>query len=399
MLLFFFIFLLLSSPVSADGFDVIYNSSFNSYRQTTGLSYASLPESETISESGLSYDISLVEGVKTDDVWGNYTLETLTENTYWQRKRELLSKVSGPPGTQIDLLYYYLNDTGHSIDVSKVLLPFSSGDSTLGNWMNVVMGVTGASQRDISISWEQLVLSRKGLMKEYVGPGQIDYGAGGSLIIDSFVIRDPINIEKVEILAEGARIRMNVILKNLKEEDLENIGVSHGGFSSNYTIPAMDTVEIEYSVEVEEWGDILTVTNPNFARECILYGNSLSDWTTTEAITALAFREDGGWVNGSYLKPEGEDFCITQVPYSVNIPLRKPELEEEVDEINKEKREEEMDEASEGIVKEEAVVPVDSQDFSNERNEEEVLGVQGNMDEYFIKNNNFVLPKTGVVIY
>lgn len=392
MLLFLFIFLLLSSPVSADGFDLIYNGSFNSYRQTTGLSYAYLPESKTIFEPGLSYDVSLVEGVKTDDVWGNHTLETLTENSYWQRKSNLLSKVSGPPGTQTDLLYYYLNDTGHSIDVSKVLLPFSSGDSTLGNWMNVVMGVSGVSYRDISISWEQLVLSRKGLMKEYVGPGQIDYGVGGSLIMDSFVIKDPINIEKVEILAEGRSIRVKVVLRNLKEEALEDIGISHGCFSSNYTIPAMDTVEIEYSLEAEEWGNILTISNPNFARECILYGNSPSDWTTTDAITALAFREDGGWVNGSYLKPEGEDFCITQIPYSVNIPLRKPEIREE---------EEEMNDDYDRIVGQEDVVSVAPQDSnSNDGGEEEgVLGIQADPEVYSIKNNNFVLPKTGVVIY
>jgi hypothetical protein len=384
--------LLLGSPVSADGFDLIYNSSFNRYKQTTGISYSYVPVSRSPSEPGIYYDISLVEGVQTDDVWGNYGLEYLTENEYWQRKRKLLSKVSGPPGTQIDLIYYYLNNAGHIIDVSKVLLPFSRGDSTLGNWMDVVMGVTGASQRDISISWEQLVLSRKGVMKEYVGPGQIDYGVGGSLIMDSFVIKDPINIEKVEILAEGRSIKVKVVLRNLKEEALENISISHGGFSSNYTIPAMDTVEIEYSLESNEWGNILTISNPNSARECILYGNPLSDWTTTDAITALAFREDGGWVNGSYLKPEGEDFCITQIPYSVNIPLRRPEIEEE---------EEDMNDDSDRIVGQEDVVSVAPQDSnSNDGGEEEgVLGIQAYPEVSSIKNNNFVLPKTAVVIY
>jgi hypothetical protein len=393
MLLFLFIFLLLSSPVSADGFDLIYNSSFNRYKQTTGISYSYVPVSRSPSEPGIYYDISLVEGVQTDDVWGNYGLEYLTENEYWQRKRKLLSKVSGPPGTQIDLIYYYLNNAGHIIDVSKVLLPFSRGDSTLGNWMDVVMGVTGASQRDISISWEQLVLSRKGVMKEYVGPGQIDYGVGGSLIMDSFVIKDPINIEKVEILAEGRSIKVKVVLRNLKEEDLENVGISHGGFSSNYTVPAMDTVEIEYPLESNEWGDMLTISNPNSTRECILHGNSLSDWTTTDAITALAFREDGGWVNGSYLKPEGEDFCITQIPYSVNIPLRKPEIREGDGGI---------DDDSDRIVEQEDVVSVAPQDSnpSDDGGEEEgVLGIQADPEVSSIKNNNFVLPKTGVVIY
>lgn len=414
MLLFFFIFLLLSSPVSADGFDQIYNSSFSRYKQTTGISYSYLPMPKNPSKSGISYDTSLVEGVKTDDVWGNYTLEYLTENEYWQRKSKLLSEVSGPPGTQIDLLYYYLNNTGHNIEINKVLLPFSRGDSSLGNWMNVVMGTTGVSYRDIPISWEQLVLSRKGLMKEYVGPGQMDSGIGGSFIIDSFVIKDPINIEKIEVLAEGQEIKGKIILRNFKNVDLEDIGVSHGSFSSTYTIPAMDAIEIEYSLEGDDWGDMLTISNPNSPRECILYGNALSDWITTDAITALAFREDGGWVNGSYLKPEGEDFCITQIPYSVNISLRKPQIEEgeEVEEDTDEGSEED----SEEVLNDEPVVPIDSPDFNSDDSgqedldeEGEVLGVQispenDSIDEddsvtNNIKNNNFVLPKTAVVIY
>lgn len=398
MLLFLFIFLLMSTPVSADGFDLIYNASFNHYRQTTGISYSSIPLSKGGSEPGLSYDVSLVEGVKTDDVWGNYTLESLTENSYWQRRRDLLSKVSGPPGTQVDLLYYYLNDTRpeHSIEVNRILLPFSRGDSSLGNWMNVITGNSGALYRDISISWEQSVLSRKGIMKEYVGPGQMDNGMGGSSIMDSFVIKDPINIEKIEMLEEGQGINGRIVLRNLKGEDLENIEISHGGFNSFFTIPAMETVEIQYALESEEWSSMLTVSNPNSDKECILYGNSLTDWTTTDAITALAFREDGGWVNGSYLKPGGEDFCITQIPYSVNIPLTKPQFEELEDEIG-----EETEEDSEGTLKEDSVVLTDSLDLDSDDlvREEAVLGVQAIPSEDLIKDNNFVLPKTGVVIY
>ena len=386
----------MSTPVSADGFDLIYNASFNHYRQTTGISYSSIPLSKEGSEPGLSYDISLVEGVKTDDVWGNYTLESLTENSYWQRKRDLLSEVSGPPGTQVDLLYYYLNDTGHSIEVNRILLPFSRGDSSLGNWMNVIADNSGALYRDISISWEQLVLSRKGLMKEYVGPGQMDNGMGGSLIIDNFVIKDPVNIEKIEMLVEGQEIRVEIGLRNFKNEDLENIKISHGSFESLFTIPAMETVEIQYVIESEDWASMLTISNPNSDRECIIYGNSLTDWTTTDAITALAFREDGGWVNGSYLKPEGEDFCITQIPYSVNIPLTKPQLEELEDEIG-----EETEEDSEETLREDSVVLTDTLDLDSDDlvREEAVLGVQAIPSEDLIKDNNFVLPKTGVVIY
>jgi len=133
-----------------------------------------------------------------------------------------------------------------------------------------------------------------------------------------------------------------------------------------------------------------------------LYGNSLSDWTTTDAITALAFREDGGWVNGSYFKPEGEDFCITQIPYSVSISLKKPQLvdeeevEEEIDE-NIEDREEEIEEDSNGILDENNIVLIDSTTSNSDDfvGDGEVLGVQTNS----VKDNNFVLPKTGVVIY
>ena len=421
MLLFLYIFLLLTSPVSADNFNDGYNCRYNLYRQTTGISYSYLPTSKNSSEEGFSYDISLVEGVETEDVRGNYSLESLTEISYWQRKSDLLSRVSGPPGTQVDLLYYYLNDISHGIEVNKILLPFSRGDSSLGNWMNVVMGVTEVSQRDISFLWGGSLLSRGGLMKEYEGPGQIGSGIRDSLIMDRFVIKDPIE-EKTEMLANGQKIEGKITLRNLKNEDLENIEISHGSFNSTYTIPAMDTVEIEYSLNEDEWGDILTISNPNFARECILYGNSSSDWTTTDAITALAFREDGGWVNGSYLKPEGEDFCITQIPYSENILLSKPQIEEEeegmgedMDEDMGEDMGEDMDEGTEedseeilnenNIVYEDNIVLTDDSTTSSDNfvEEGEVLGVQANTEVDSIKDNNndnnFVLPKTAVVIY
>lgn len=379
MLLFLFIYLLLTTPVSADGFDLIYNSSFSQYRQTTGISYSYIPSSQEDSQSGLSYDSSLIKGVETKEVWGNYTLESLTENSYWQRKKSLLSEIAGPPGTQVDLLYYYLNDTGHSIEVNKVLLPFSRGDSSLGNWLDVISDTPGVSSRDISISWEQLVLSRKGLMKEYVGPGVVEYGTGGSYIADSFMIKDPILIDRIDMKAEGEEIKISIALRNMRDEEIENVDISHGLFNSVYTIPAREKLEIEYSLGIEEWGSMLRITNPNSVRECVLSGNAVSDWISTDAITALAFREDGGWVNGSYLKPEGEDFCITQIPYTISFLLNKPEIEDS--------------EVTTALPNEE-----------DKYDEPEVLGIQIDSLDDFVQGdssqvNNFVLPKTGVVIY
>jgi hypothetical protein len=76
----------------------------------------------------------------------------------------------------------------------------------------------------------------------------------------------------------------------------------------------------------------------------------------------------------------------------VNIPVRKPEMEE---------GEEDMNDNPEGSVGQEDVVSVAPQDSnSNDGGEEEgVLGIQADPEVDSIKNNNFVLPKTGVVIY
>lgn len=391
MLLILFFLLLLTSPIYGDGFDMIGNCSFNRYRQTTAISLFFLPESVSNGNFGISYDTNLVEGTKTEDVWENISLGTLTENDYWRRIPGVLDNVSGPPGTEIDILYFFLNQTGHTVEVSKIALPFSRTNLDQGNWLKLAsMYGNSPIYREIPIPWEQLVLGRKSLTKEYSGPGLLYDGQGGSEVVDSLTISDPILIKDIQVVRQQDGVKITLWLENITTEPLEDILLEHFKYVKEVTIPALEEIEVSYLLKDFSGSEVLRITNPNSAQECIIYGNSFSDWTKTEAITVLAYREDGGWVNGSYVQPEVESFCIRQIPYTTNIILRG--YEDMWDETAVSQKEEK--ETAEGEATEE--------ESSVKEDKEEILGISREaLDDQGvrIKRDNFLLPKTGVVIY
>lgn len=370
---------------------MIGNCSFNRYRQTTAISVSFLSESVIDGDLGISYDTNLVEGTKTEDVWENISLETLTENDYWRRIPGVLDNVSGPPGTEIDILYFFLNQTGHTVEVSKIALPFSRTNLDQGNWLKVAsMYGNSPIYREIPIPWEQLVLGRKSLTKEYPGPGLLYDGQGGSEVVDSLTISDPILIKDIQVVRQQDGVKITLWLENITTEPLEDILLEHFKYVKEVTIPALEEIEVSYLLKDFSGSEVLRITNPNSAQECIIYGNSFSDWTKTEAITVLAYREDGGWVNGSYVQPEVESFCIRQIPYTTNIILRG--YEDMWDETAVSQKEEK--ETAEGEATEE--------ESSVKEDKEEILGISREaLDDQGvrIKRDNFLLPKTGVVIY
>jgi hypothetical protein len=362
LVILFFLFLLVS-PVQADGFDLIQNSSFNRFRQTTALTISSLPISVEDGEIGVVYDEKLIQGQKVEYALEFVELGSLADNEYWRRIPGVFDEVSGPPGTQVDVLYYFKNEAGHSVDVSKVALPFSRADISEGNWLEVsFLKSEPPSFMDISISWEQLVLSKKGLMKEYPGLGKVQDQVSGSLIIDSVVISEPILIEAIKMEEVGGELNVEIKLRNTQQEALENIFIDHCGYSTEFGLPSLEVSTIQYSLGDYDGCGQLKISNPNFKRECVIWGNPFSNWISTDAITVLAFREDGGWINGSYVQPEQESFCITRIPYSIQI--------------------------QHNIYREDKIVVEVKEQISVG----EVLGIED-------IENNFVLPKTGVVIY
>jgi hypothetical protein len=398
-----FYFSSLGIPVFADDFNIIGDSNFNQYRQATTISIGTLPQSPDDSFS-ISYDPELIAGYSTQQVFEELTIEDLTEMNYWKRIPGIADNVSGPPGTEIDVSYFFFNLAGHGVEVSKVVIPFSQEVPEDGNWLNIVsVNNPLPLQRSISIFWDKRNLTKSGLLKEYIGPGVLEDGVVGSLLLDKLTIADPIQVSEVESEIIDDNVSMKVVIKNIGTEELENLQFKHLDYNHQFTISPSQEITIEYILEdVQDLGHF-QIENSNEQTECAIYGIKKYQWVRTEGITALAFREDGGWVNGSYIIPEQESFCITRVPYTLVSPFlgyANTQLDDNIKEDIEEEGEiprEDLEEVGENEPSEE-LLEVDDE---LEKGGGVVLGVQGgveNNEEVKQEDgNNFVLPKTGVV--
>jgi hypothetical protein len=389
--------------VSADDFNIIGDSNFNQYRQATAISIGTLPQPSDNSFT-VFYDSSLVTGYGTQQLFEELTIDDLTDMNYWKRIPEIADNISGPPGTEIDLSYFFFNQAGHEVEVSKVAIPFGQEVPKDGNWLNIVsVNSPIPTQRSISMFWSSRDLTKTGLLKEYIGPGVLEDGAVGAFLLDKLTIADPIQVLDIDTETIGEKVSMKVVIKNVGTEELENLQFKHLDYNQQLNISPSQEVSVEYVLEDVQDLEHFQIENPNEQTECAVYGIKKYQWIRTEGITVLAFREDGGWVNGSYVIPEQDSFCITRVPYTHISPFlgyANTQLDDNIKE----------DIEDEGEILEEDIGKVDENESSEELLEVEeeleeeggvVLGIQNEVENNeAVKQeniNNFVLPKTGVV--
>ncbi len=383
LLVLFFLFLLIS-PVSADDFNMYGDSRYSDYKHTTAITQGYLPGSIDEADSFIYY-YSLIEGQGTQAVLDNESMDTLTDTDYKRRIPGKVDRVSGPPGTQVDYIYKYFNFAGHSVDVSKVVAPFSKEDPDLGNWLNIVtMDTSLPVQRSISIHFDFRWIVKTALFKEYIGPGVLEDGQEGFLVLDTLTISNPIKIERIEveeISGVNKGVEVSVIIKNISEETLENMVFEHHTYNLEFTISPFEEMSIEYILQDFEELGYFKIHNPNTKEECTISGNPQYQWFWGGGVTVIGYREDGGWIHGSTVQPEGDCFCISRIPYTMTSPIL--EYEKSLD--------------SDNIKEDEIIDLLDNQEVFVEDLEvnNEQRGVLGIIDE--TRKNNFVLPKTGVV--
>lgn len=391
MILSFLFLLLLLSPLSlsprpiyADDFNIMGDSRYSRLRHTTTLGTAFLPPS-TAHPSSFLYDEDLLSGTPTYNIVDSVNVHNLTNINGWQRIPDIFTNVSGPPGTMIDILYHYINEAGHPFSVSKVFVPFSQSDPDLGNWLDVVKTDTGLpEERSISVFFDLRWVRKNALLKEYTGPGELEDMQEGFLLLDTLEIVNPIKILDVQVedFESGNGVRISVEIENITEEELFDISFEHLDNYFEFTMQPYEVVSMEYEIEnlpqeVNSNLGYFKIHNPNTNTQCAIYGNRQYLWFSGEGVTVNAFREDGGWVNGGIVQPEGNTYCISRIPYTMTSELLEYEIISFSDNIEVE-------------------------EVENVVSEVEVLGVEdkqdvGSLEYEELGGENFVLPNAGVV--
>jgi hypothetical protein len=373
---FFLLLLFLPTPVSADDFCTNGDSAFNSFRQTTAIAVSQYPGIE----SGIEYLEDDVFGSSTDYVLQNYTILDMATVLNMRRIPNILDRVSGPPGTDIDLIYLYLNETGHDIEILKLAMFFSRDTSSNGDWTKVLDFKTSNANwglRDVFFSNKWLV--KKGFLKEYEGLGVIERGQGGVFVLDSMTISNPIQINNVEIEENEGILNMKVVVGNSSNEMLENIQFEHYDYSTEFTLYPYEEILLTYSLEKEEEINSSSIHNPNSRTECIVLGSPFHFWDRSSAVTVLALRHKG-WVNGAYVQPAEESFCITRIPYTFTSDIYDYYNDDEVLDYERDYEKEEESDNMVEVKEESSAEPI-----------YEVLGVVSENVEIF------TLPKTGKI--
>ena len=305
------LFLFTPLNVLADDFNIQGDSSSNWFFQATAFTVEEFPNQEVI-----LYEETEILGDNTSSVLNGKDIFSLTNMGYTRRIPGIADKVYGPPGTRVDVLYFYQNNTGHSVDIKVIAVPLSRSIIPNGD-LTKIINANGVVQENTGFLFSGNNLTRGGKYKHYDGMGSVADGAGGRFLLDSWYIQSPLEVELLEVEKDSDIVNLKVRIKNLSEDEyLTNLKIQHKTYEEIFTLLPQEEKYIEYSLKNE--GDTLepfTVSNPNVKERCSVLGGNYYQWTYTDSISVFAKRENDKWVGGGYVQPAVESLCIKRIGY------------------------------------------------------------------------------------
>lgn len=332
--MFVLLFLLFfSSPIFADDFSIQGDSASNEFFQATALSVEKFPE-----QGEISYDESQLLGQNTTNILNTQSVFTLANMGYTRRIPNVVDKVYGPPGTRVDLLYFYQNSTGHSVNIKEIAIPLSRSIVSNGD-ISRLLDVKG-EDRSMGFLFSGNNLSRNGKYVSYEGIGNIQSGVGGGILLDSWYIQNPLTVELLKAEQVSDMVNLRVKVKNITEDEyLTNLNFKHKEYQELFTLMPSEERYLEYSLKSDK--DILepfSLANPNVKERCAVLGGNYYQWYFTDSISVFAKRENNIWVGGGYVQPAIESICVKRIEYelkSKEIQLDSQEVLSVTDSIKK----------------------------------------------------------------
>ena len=330
------LFLFLFNPliVFADDFNIQGDSSSNWFFQATAFTVEEFPKQEVV-----LYDETQTLGDNTSSVLNGKSIFSLTNMGYTRRIPGIADKVYGPPGTRVDVLYFYQNNTGHSVDIKEIAIPLSRSIVLNGD-LTKIINANEVVEENIGFLFSGNNLTRGGKYKHYDGMGSVTNGAGGGFLLDSWYIQNPLDVELLEVDKDSDRVNLKVKIKNVSDDEyLTNLNFKHKTHEESFALLPKEEKYIEYSLEYD--GDTLEpfiVSNPNVKEICSVLGGNYYQWTYTDSISVFAKRENGKWVGGGYVQPVIESLCIKRIGYvlkSEEIDLASEDVLSVTDSIKK----------------------------------------------------------------
>ncbi len=329
-------FLSIPSLIYADYFHPYGDCSENHFFDTLAYGIESLANKGDCPNC-LQFNFDDVKGSETESLLNSVSLNDLTypDLAYGLvRRPNLHSSVSLPPQSTVSFVYWYRNETGSRVNISSLAVFLSKAPTTLGD-IRKVLDIEGEYEKPgfNIFTWNY---KREGVLKRYSGLGLVNSNASGSIVLDSVTVKSPLVFERWEAQLEGDRALVKVYVKNVSEYTLPNIEYMHSDFFLKRNFLAGEEYMYEYVVDInsEQSLGYAGIYNPNVHRECAVLGGHMESDVVENTAILFGVREDGNLLNyvSSRVKPFGEDFCVTRIPYRMysSEMILKKEVEEEV---------------------------------------------------------------------
>lgn len=309
MILYFFI--IFATPVYSDNFDVSKDASANQYYQAVAFGTEGYPEIEDVQYVHSDFLGESTSGILSTGISG------YTDFDFTRRISNVADRVYGPPGTVVDLIYLFRNNTGHDVNISRVNLVLSRNNSELGS-LTDVLNISDVNTKDILYKYSNQNMAKSGISKEYIGVGETQNSVEGGYILESVSIKNPIEIGEAEYIKnDDGSADIHVYIRNVSKEYLNNLVFKYLSHEETFNLGAGDEHVVSFSLSsTPEILEKFSIYNPNVKEFCAVYGSPYYKYNDTNAISVFAYRGDFV-VPGAFVQPARESFCVKRVAYTM----------------------------------------------------------------------------------
>lgn len=345
-ILFLFCFI---NPVyaQADEFFPDGENYYNHYYDTVGYTIDTLPDNRPC-PGCVVYDWGDILGSNTGDVEaediGIYDLAEHFSGYGLKRRTDILDRVAVPPKTKIDVLYFASNESDVDVYISKIGVFFSRYFSKDGDIEKISTQL--GTYTTIPLRYAIWNYPRYGMYEEYEGIGLVQSSSGeiGPIVLDSFNIVSPLTFDRWIANVEDSIVHLEVVVKNISEENLSNIVYKHGEYAEIHNFKKYEEYSFKYDVPLTEDMNLgyASIYNSHEKKECAVFGidqnANLVDDSAVNVGLRVSDNQSAYYVGSRVMYPE-ESFCVTRIPYTMyssEIVLEDENSAEELEEVEEE---------------------------------------------------------------
>jgi hypothetical protein len=276
---------------------------------------------------------------KSSEIVGEYTyqgiyckkISDLTDSTYQTRIYNELTSINLPPYAEINVGYYWYNNTPNTVNVESVRIPLSSQIDNRGDLSSLLFDIgfkKGVTEANIPKGGKYLEVEGPGLIESDMG--QVP---GNGIVLTTLTVRPPIEISEYEIEYIDEYIsRVTMHVKNTTPRDFADIWVNFEYDESViFDLDAYEEREISVYKrctlsETEVNCGNIRIINRTHSLECVMFGSAWEGYINPDSVSVFS-KVDGQWTTGAIVRPSFQSFCIRRIAYVQTTPELIVEIE------------------------------------------------------------------------